>query len=326
MKKGIYLMDRENFDKVYPPHIRTRIAKRLDMAGICIDRQGLHSHPDLLENAQVVFSSWGAPVFDAELLRAMPALEIVFYAAGSVKHFVTDAFFKRGILLSSAWAANAVPVAEYAFAQIILALKGYWGYLRNASPYPRLSCPGGYRSRVGIISLGMIGKKVCERLLTLDTLNLAFDPCLDELTARQYGVIPSSLHEIFSLCDVISLHAPLLDSTRGMIGKEHFLLMKQGGVFINTARGGLVDEKGMMEALRQRRDLTALLDVTDPEPPEKGSPLYDMENVFLTPHIAGSLDGECARMGEYMLEECFGYLDGKPLQYAVTKESLETSA
>jgi phosphoglycerate dehydrogenase-like enzyme len=111
-----------------------------------------------------------------------------------------------------------------------------------------------------------------------------------------------------------------------MITGQHLVGMKPSSTFINTARGGVVNEPEMIDVLRQRPDLTAILDVTDPEPPAPGSPLYELPNVVLTPHIAGSVDAECRRMGQYAIDECRRWIAGEPLKYQVTRELAERLA
>jgi phosphoglycerate dehydrogenase-like enzyme len=108
--------------------------------------------------------------------------------------------------------------------------------------------------------------------------------------------------------------------TEGMITGEHLAMMKPNATFINTARGAVVREDEMIEVLQQRPDLFAILDVTYPEPPEPGSPLYTLPNVVLTPHIAGSLDNECRRMGKYAVTELRRYLNGEPPLWGITRE------
>jgi phosphoglycerate dehydrogenase-like enzyme len=102
--------------------------------------------------------------------------------------------------------------------------------------------------------------------------------------------------------------------------------MRENAVFINTGRGAQVVEDDLVRILRERDDLTALLDVTYPEPPVEGHPFYTLPNCLLSPHIAGSAGDEVARMGEYMLAECKTYLAGEPCKYEVTEKMLETMA
>jgi phosphoglycerate dehydrogenase-like enzyme len=147
-----------------------------------------------------------------------------------------------------------------------------------------------------------------------------------EEKASRLGAEKCSLEAIFNRSDVVSLHTPWLKETEGMITGEHLALMKPNATFINTARGAVVREQEMIEVLQQRPDLFAILDVTYPEPPKPGSPLYTLPNVILTPHIAGSLDNECQRMGRYMVDELERYLAGEPLQWAISREKAATLA
>jgi phosphoglycerate dehydrogenase-like enzyme len=174
---------------------------------------------------------------------------------------------------------------------------------------------------VGLVSLGLIGRLVRERLRPFDLRVLAYDPYVKPDYARELDVQLLPLAEVFRRSDVVSLHTPLREETEKMITGAHFASMKPGATFINTARGAIVHETEMIEVLKQRPDLQAVLDVTYPEPPEPGSPLYTLPNVILTPHIAGSMDGECRRMGRYMVEELRRFVAGKPLRWQVTREA-----
>jgi phosphoglycerate dehydrogenase-like enzyme len=125
---------------------------------------------------------------------------------------------------------------------------------------------------------------------------------------------------------VVSVHTPWLKETEGLITGAHLASMKPYSTFINTSRGAVVCEEEMIAALEQRPDLTAVIDVTQPEPPEPESSLYTLPNVILTPHIAGSVDAECRRMGQYMVDELKRFLAGDPLAYGLTKERVKTMA
>jgi phosphoglycerate dehydrogenase-like enzyme len=156
---------------------------------------------------------------------------------------------------------------------------------------------------VGVISLGMLGRLVCEHLRRFELQVLAYDPLVSAEEAARYGATWRTLDEIFRQADVVSLHTPWLQETEGLITGAHLASMKEGATLINTARGAIVREAEMIDVLQQRPDLLAVLDVTWPEPPLPGSPLYTLPNVILTPHIAGSLDAECQRMGQIVVEE-----------------------
>jgi phosphoglycerate dehydrogenase-like enzyme len=322
--KGLYLLSSGAYDVIYSPSDREEIARLVDIYTPPRTAESVKADPSVLKQAEAILSGWGAPRMDEELLAAAPNLRAVFYAAGSIRGVVTEAFWRRGIVITSAYAANAVPVAEYTLSQILFCLKFGWRFVaayKQARKWSkRPDPPGAYGSTVGIISLGMIGRLVCKLLRPFDVKVLAFDPYVDASVAGELNVELCSLDDVFRRSDVVSLHTPNLPETQGMVTGAHFDMMKPGAAFINTARGAIVRESEMIEALRRRIDLQAVLDVTHPEPPVPDSPLYDLPNVVLTPHIAGSMAGECRRMGRYMLEELRRYLSGQPLQWAIDRE------
>ena len=327
--KAIFLVSESSFERVYGPEQREEIEALADVRVLTPETWRLH--PEITREAEWIFSSWSMPLADQEFLEAFPKLRVIFYAAGTVKEFATDALWKRGVTVTSAFAANAIPVAEFTLAQILLSLKSTWQIalqIKREKKVASRNIPtqGVFNATVGLISLGVIGRLVAGHLRNFQVKVVAFDPYLSKADARELGVELRSLDEIFSQSDVVSCHTPLLKETEGMLRKHHFARMKPHATFLNTARGAVVDEAGMIEALTERPDLFAILDVTWPEPPVAGSPLYDLPNVILTPHIAGSKNHECRRMAQYMAEEAARLLDGKPLLYAITPEQLERMA
>ncbi len=279
---------------------------------------------DSLATADYILATWGMPKMDARLLDAMPRLRAVFYAAGSVKYFLTPAVAERGIAISSAWRANAIPVAEYTLGAILLGLKSFFAcstHLRNSKSWTRpRPVPGLYKSRVGLISLGAIGRRVVDLLKPFELEVCAWDPHLSPDDVAPLAVRLAGLDEIFEESDVVSVHAPWLPETVGLVDSTLLRAMRPGAVFINTSRGAVVDEPALIETMRERPDLTAILDVTYPEPPPSNSPLFTLPNVYLTPHIAGSVGGEVSRMGEWMVDELLRALEGTPLKHAVDPE------
>lgn len=333
-KKAIFLAETadEMIGKVYDAASRAAMAELVDLLPGPINRANAAALGEQLAEVEVAFATWGIPILtEAEIRQFMPRLQIIFYGAGTVKHFAS-ACFASGVRVVSAWAANAVPVAEYTVAQIILANKGYFAVARaglsnDAAARARLApYPGNYRAKVGLLGAGMIGSKVIELLRSYQLEIAVFDPFLPEEQARLLGVRKAELDDIFASCDVISNHLANVPETVGLLAGEHFRLMRPHAVFINTGRGQQVDEPGLTEAMAQCPTRTALLDVTHPEPLAADSPLLVLPNVWITPHIAGSMSGEVARMGAYMAEECARYVDGQPLKYEVTAGMLATMA
>jgi phosphoglycerate dehydrogenase-like enzyme len=330
--KVLFVGESENLPLAFPEELRSRIAQQADIIPGEFLRDKWRDHRDALKNTNIIFATWGMPNLDQDFLEAAPQLKAVFYAAGSIKSFATEEAYRRGIIFSSAWKANAIPVAEFAHALITLSLKQFWQFLRQP-PKRRFErghtvISGNYKgSIVGLLSLGAIGQGVAARLAQANEVNvIAHDPYVDPVQAKKLGVILVSLEELFSNSNVVSLHAPLLPETENLINGKLISLMREGASLINTSRGALVNEGELIQVLSQRPDLTALLDVTHPEPPEADSLLRSLDNVILTPHIAGSLGLEITRMGLWMVEEFERFLEGQPLKNSVTEEMLARMA
>ncbi len=332
--KTVILCDNSYHAKtVFTKKVLSRLMTVSDLDGVCYTKKELYSDAERFKDTEVIFSTWGMPYLSEEEIDSLlPALKCVFYAAGSVQGFARP-FLNRGVRVFSAWAANAVPVAEYATAQIILAGKDFYCQSRLGSVgrwqdarERRGSQIGNYHKRVGLIGCGMIGSMVAKRLKAFDVEVLAYDPFLSSERANELGVSTVTLSELFSCCEVVSNHLANNESTKRLLGYERFMSMPPYSVFINTGRGAQVDEEGLCRALKERPDLSAVLDVTEPEPPVEGHPFYKLENCFLTPHIAGSLGNELARMSEYMALEYESFVSGGACRYEITLEMLKTMA
>lgn len=335
-KQAIFFNDNSwRFPVLYPEELRARIRARADFSDQIYSSKDLDDPAlaGLFARTQVIFSSWGMPALTEKQIEAhFPNLEAVYYAAGTVQYFARP-FLKRGVRVFSAWAANGVPVVEFTVAQIVLAGKGYFQSLRRYRERNRkaafaytMSLPCNYNIRVGILGAGVIGREVMARLKAYHYEVLAYDPYVSDEVLSSLGAKRASLEEIFSTCQIISNHVANLPATVGMIDGKLLHSMLPNAAFINTGRGAQVVESELIAALKACPDRTALLDVTWPEPPEEGSELYTLPNVFLTPHIAGSQNNEWARMALYMVEEFERTEDHLPVRYEVTEKMLETMA
>jgi phosphoglycerate dehydrogenase-like enzyme len=285
-----------------------------------------------LAQTEILLGSWGMPRLDATFLARAPRLRAVCYAAGSVKGFATPESYARGVRITTAMQANAVPVAEVTVALITLANKSWFQAIdmikaqRKQVSGPLPAHPGNYRTRVGLIGYGAICRLVARKLHDMDLLVDVYDPfAKDEDLAACRCRRQSDLLQLARDCQVISLHAPSIPATRHMLAAPFFRAMRDGATFINTARGALVDEPALIAELQTGR-ITAHLDVTDPEPPVSDSPLWHLPNVYLTPHLAGSSSGEIRRMGHLAIEECLRIIRGEQPRYLVTEAMLATMA
>jgi phosphoglycerate dehydrogenase-like enzyme len=287
----------------------------------------------ILKDTEILVTGWGCPHIGPAEIAAAPRLRMIAHAAGTVKYTIDAAAYEAGITVSHAAEANAVPVAEYTLAAIIFANKRVFElrdlYRRDhkrASTWALMDEPiGNYRRTVGLIGASRIGRKVARLLRMLDVEVLLADPYVlsSDPVCRDARLV--GLDTVMAEADVVSIHAPLLASTRHMIGARELKLMRDGAALINTARGALVDEAALVAELATGR-IQAVIDVTDPEIPAEGSPLYDLPNVFLTPHVAGAAGTERARLGLMAVEEVERFVAGQKLHHAIAPELLERIA
>ena len=279
-----------------------------------------------LAGAEILLTGWGCPPIDEWVLANAPGLRAIVHAAGTLKGHVSEACLDRKLIVSSAAAANALPVAEYTLAAILFAnkrvlhLRERYRELRQfrlwAEEAPGL---GNYRRVVGVVGASRIGRRVIELLGPFDLEVLVTDPTLSAAEVRALGAEAVELDELVRRADVVSLHAPLLPETHQLIDRRRLALMRDGAVLINTARGALVDTDALTEELVSGR-LDAVIDTTDPEVLPADSPLYELDNVLLTPHVAGSMGAETERMGWLAVEEIERYARGEPLAHAIARE------
>jgi phosphoglycerate dehydrogenase-like enzyme len=270
----------------------------------------------VLARAEVLLGHWGCVVVDEALLARAPRLRMLAYAAGTVRDTVTPAAFGRGLLVTSGAAANAVPVAEYTVAAILWANKAAFverERLRGvAVPPPRRRHPvGNWGKRIGLVGASHVGRAVVGLLRPYRCTVVVADPFLADAEAAALGAARVELDELLATSDVVSLHAPALPATAHMIGAEQLARMMDGATLINTARGTLVDHDALVAELRTGR-LSAVLDVTDPEPLPPHHPLLQLPTCVVTPHLAGSQGTELSRQAELVVEEIRRFAAGEP--------------
>ncbi|MGN6334208.1 MAG: hydroxyacid dehydrogenase [Motilibacteraceae bacterium] len=284
--------------------------------------------PGLLRAADVLLTGWGCPRVDDAVLARAPHLRAVMHAAGSVKGHLDPVCWERGIVVSSAVAANALPVAEFALAAVLFAGKGVlaltedyrtrrdWVHLQR--DWPGI---GNYRRVVGVVGASRIGRRLLELLRPFDLEVLLHDPYVDALEAASLGACAVELDELLAASDVVTLHAPAVPATRHMLDRRRLGLMRDGATLVNTARGSLVDGAALEAELVSGR-LSAFLDVTDPDVPPASSPLWELPNVLLTPHVAGAAGNELRRLGDHAVDEIVRFAAGRPLAGEVRAEDL----
>lgn len=326
-------MDPPNFSMQFqePQLRRLRGLVELEEPIVTDDLDAAHVRRRLRE-VEVLVTSWGCPRLTTARLADAPRLRAIFHCAGTVRTFITEEVWRRGILVTNAADENAIPVAEFTLAAIIFAGKKApflaadarahredWSY---AARRGELSNRG---RTIGVVGFSRVGRRVVERLRSLEVTVLVADPYADAAEVSAAGARLVPLPELLPRCDVLTLHVPALPSTRHLIGAPELALLQDGTTVINTARGAVLDTRALERECAGGR-LDAILDVSDPEPLPATSPLYDLPNVMITPHIAGSLGSETRRMSESALDELERYLSGRPPRAAVTADDFMVSA
>lgn len=282
----------------------------------------------LIRDADYAVTSWGSPAMTKELLDNCPNLKLIVHAAGSVKSIVTDEMYARGIRIVSAAQVLSTGVSETALGLTIASVKNFFALNAetHAGGWSHEGITEMYDITIGIIGFGLAGRHYAELLRPFAVDVIAYDPGVSAEAMAEIGVKKATLEEVFAQSDVLSLHAPELPSTRHIVNRDTLASMKDGAILINTARGSLVDEAALVEALESGKLKYACLDVTDPEPPVADSPLRKLPNCILTPHLAGQAANGLRKLGDHCYNQIINYMEGKPLSGEVRQESLSTIA
>ncbi|MGH6655222.1 MAG: hydroxyacid dehydrogenase [Actinocrinis sp.] len=325
-------MDPAHLPALFPAPLLSGLLQSADLdPARCVRSFAEPGYRDELAAVEVLITGWGCPAIDESALEVMPRLRAILHSAGSVRYFVSESCWERGILVSTAAQANAVPVAEFTLAAILFAAKDAFGAReryrtthlhQNSADNARLGAVG---RKVGVIGASRVGRLVLERLRTTDLDVHLSDPYVTADEATALGARLLDLDDLLATCDIVSLHAPDLPQTRHLLDRRRLALIPDSGVFINTARGAIVDERALIDELESGR-ISAVLDVTAEEPPADDSPLYRLPNVFLTPHIAGSLGNELSRLGQTVADELDHYRTGQPLVGGIPQADLSRIA
>jgi len=283
----------------------------------------------LLPAADACITSWDVARLDADVMAAAPRLRAMAHMGSSVKRFVSDALWARGVHVTSAGLALAVDVAETTLGLMIVGMKRVWplaqhvraGGWRESPWWPAREL---FDKQVGIIGASNVGRHVIKLLQAFAVHVLVYDPFITAEEAAGLAAEKVELDELLRRADIVSLHAPAKADTYHLLNAERLALMKDDALLINTARGSLIDEAALIAELSKGR-FFAFLDVTDPEPPAADSPLRRLENVVVMPHIAGCIEN-CGRMGELAVEELRRFFAGEPAIYPIRPEMLDRIA
>ena len=262
----------------------------------------------------------------AEILAAADKLQIIGRAGVGVDNIDVTAATKKGVVVVNSPEGNTLAAAELAVA-LLLALARKIPQADaslRAGKWERKKFVGTeiYGKTVGVIGLGKIGRSVALRMKAFETTVIAYDPFATAESARRMGVELVSLDEIYRRSDFITIHVPLNSDTRGMIGAAQLQSMKDGVRIINCARGGIVDESALAEAIRSGKVGGAAFDVFGKEPPEPDNPLLSLAENVITPHLGASTEEAQVNVAIDISEQIADVLQGKPARSAVNLPSV----
>ena len=271
------------------------------------------------KNSEVLVATTFTPV-DEELIGKLPNLKFVQIASTGYDNVDTEALRKRGVHLSNIPTANKESVAEHVITMALAQLKnlmyfhseivkGNWPFLTNS-----MELMG---KTFGIIGMGAIGRKLAERLLYFGTNTVYYDPVRIPVEDEEIlGVTYTDLDTLLKKSDIISLHVPLNAQTERFMSKDQFSSMKDGAIFINTARGEVIDEPALVNAIKTK-GIRACIDVYAEEPPDPKSDLFGLDNVIFSPHIAGVTIESQQRFITETVSNVLKYVQGLDPQFRV---------
>jgi phosphoglycerate dehydrogenase-like enzyme len=324
----LFTTERSRIRDVYFPH---QVLESLERWGEVRYHEGprplsTDQLAELLHGVDVCITHWGCPRFTPEVLAGADRLRLIAHAAGSVADLVSSAVFERGIVVTSANSAMAPHVAEGVLAYLLADLhriperaqlmrEGGW---LDAPDRPTTAVS---EITIGLVGLGLVGRHLLHLLQPFNVQVLVHDPFVAAREIEELGAESVELHHLLTKADVVSLHASLTDTTRGILDADMLAMIRDGGVLINTARAALIDTVALTDVLRSGR-IRAVLDVFDVEPLPSDDPLRSLRNVTLMPHAAGSSSG--SDLAAMAVEEVARFARGESPAHPITYERYQS--
>lgn len=299
----------ENFEVIYSPFDRV---------------VSEHEFKEFTNDCDAVITGWGHPYISLDMVENSK-IKLIAHTAGSVGNLFDMRIYDKGIRVISGNLLFAESVAEGTIGYMITALRSIPDYVSTVRK-GNWRIPNEYTERllwqsVGIISLGTISRLLIEKLQVFGVkIKIYSGYPIDKEFLRKYNAEQASLEEVFSTCKIVSLHSSKNKQTIGMIGKEHFDLLQDGALFINTARGEIIRENEMIEALKEKR-FKAVLDVYCKEPLDKDCELRTLDNVYCIPHMAGPTMDMYPIIGMRVVENMIKIKNNEESELEIPKES-----
>lgn len=326
--KIAFLVPGPRRSQVFAPSTLDRLHSLADVVAPEADTAALaRCLPEVLPEVDGCLTGWGTPPLTAELLAQAPRLRIIAHSAGSIKSLIPIEAFDRGIAVCHAADIIAEAVSECTLLLLLTGLRRFHVMDRALKDGRTWAEAGrlhfGHQlagKAVGLVGCGYVARRVIGLLQPFGVRILVHDPYLSPERAAELGVAKVSLETLMAEADVVSNHAPITPETRHMIGARQLALLREGAIFVNTARAWTVDQEALLRELQAGR-IWAALDVFEPEPLPEDSPFRKLDNVFLTPHKAGQTVETYQKQGAAMVEELARFFGGEPLRHRIAREA-----
>ncbi len=308
--------------KFLPDDVKKYLEERFEVTYSPFDRQLAREElTKFIQDKDAVMTGWGSITMDAEMLEGTP-VKLIVHTGGSVGSLVTPEVYEMGVRVLSGNELYADSVAEGVIAYMLVALRKIPSYVQGVRDgdwrCEDLVSEGLLEQSVGIIGMGAISKRVMKLLQMFHVKIKAYSSYpIDEQFLKENNAVQASIEEIFSTCKVVSLHSSMNEKTRGMIGKEHFDLLQDGAVFINTARGPIIREEEMIESLKENR-FTAILDVYCQEPLAADSELRKLKNAYCMPHKGGPTEDRCPAITKALADNVCKFEHGEEMELEIS--------
>lgn len=259
----------------------------------------------------------GLDTIDRPALEAADRLRVIARYGVGVERVDLEAARSKGVRVTNTPGANSVSVAELTVGLMIALARQIPGAVEatRAGEWRRISGIALENKTVGLIGFGAVGRQVARRLQAFDCRIVAYDPFVTSADPYEVELLPQA--EVVRRADFLSLHVPVVEATRCLVNAKFLAQMKPGSFLVNTARGELIDETALLQALQEGHLAGAALDCFSSEPPEKNNPLLALPQVILTPHTGAHTDGATNTMGWMALRDCLAVLRGEQPAYPV---------
>ncbi|MGZ9586014.1 hydroxyacid dehydrogenase [Paenibacillus marinisediminis] len=311
---------------IFNTFFNEELIRKLEEVGeVYWNEQSSHYTPEQfseqLKDMDICITGWGVPNLDEAVLQNANKLRLIAHTGGSAKPYITDAVYDRGIRVVTGNEVFAESVAESVIAYALAALRDiprYSGDLKQGKWPSSFYNEGLLDKTIGIVGYGMISQMVVQMLKVFHAKIKVYSRHISQEELDKHGMQKASLEEIFSTCDIVSIHSAMTPANYHMVTEELLDMMRDGALLINTARGAIIDEEAMCRVLA-RRNIRAVLDVYEVEPLPPGHRLMELDNALLMPHMGGPTIDRRLIVTESLIDNIHRFIEGRELKCEIDR-------